>query len=504
MGREGRGRAATVLVFLAIATAYVVLIPGVWYIRQDSATCLGVARSLAEGRGYAFNGGPYAKYPPVFPLLLSIVYRARGFAPWGFQLVVALSGVGAVGAAWLLVRGRAGRGPAMAVAVLSATSVWFLSYSTIWTMSAVCYAFFSLLTIWVAERAVAAPGWTLLRWTGVAVLAIVAIYTHLFGVALIPALAGGILLAQERPRRERLLATGVVVGLCSLAALLWLWRGLGVEPGGMSYNALIATSPVHVIEDPLGRLALRLTAWVATPLSLERQMVPWPAAVVLFLVLCMPGLVRGLRKHRGAADLYVCSFAVLLVVMAGKYSQERYIVFLLPLLFYYGYLSLCVWAERAPRVRTAMMAGAFLAVLGSAGYRLARGKAEEFTPAVRAAARQRLDDWREAGRWAAQHVPEDATVFGYWAIVHFFTRRHAVNYRRGCPVEGQFERMLETNTGFVLHAVASDFRPRVGLASVLERHPDTFRLLEQNGSCALYAVRRELLPDLIRALRGAQ
>jgi len=506
MGSECRARAATALTFLAIAALYVWLIPGVWFVRQDSATCLGVARSLAEGQGYTFNGGPYAKYPPVFPFLLSLVYRACGPAPWGFQLVVALSGVGALGAAWLLVRDRAGRRPALAVTVLSATCTWFLLYSTVEIMSVAPYACTSLLTLWLAERSIAEPGGTALRWVAVGLAGVTAIYTHLVGVALIPALVGGILLDRTRPRRERLTAAAVVGGLCCLAALLWLGRGMAIRPGGMSYNALILSSPVRVAADPLGQLAQRLTAWVVTPLSLERNSLAWFVALPLFLTLSAPGVVRGLRQRRGVTDLYVCSFAVVLVVMAGKYSQERYIVFILPLLFYYGYLSLRVWTDRAPALRAAAMALAVIAILGTAGYRLARRKSGtwKLSPSARATARRHLADWRQTEQWAAEHAPQDATLFGHWAVVHFFTRRHAAPYPRQCGIEGHLQRMLDARASFVLHSLAKDLRPGVGLLNVLEAHPEAFEPLERNESCALYAIRREALPQLIQALSDTE
>ena len=514
-------KATVVVVFLLIGAIYLALVPRVWFLRPDSAVYVGLARSLARGEGYTFNLAPYGKYPPVFPLMLALVYATLGQHTWAMQLLVALCGVGALVATYALVRPRAGRWPALAVVLLTATCTWFCGHSVLYLLSGIPYAFFSLAALWLAERELRSARFWVLRWLVVAVLATVATYTHLSGVALVPALALGILVgrAPARTRRERWLAAAVVAGICSLAAGYWVVRGWGL-PHTASYEELV-TAPTHGVGWIVEKGALRLREWTAAPLSTNCRRVSWPFALVWLGLLLVPGLVKAIRQSRDLTAFYVCAYFVVMTVAGGSGGHQRYVVPVMPLLFYFGYSSAAIvgeWvasalgrlrrggryaasARRWPRVVVVLLA---LCVAGYSASRWAKAKnvSEGFTAGGRAAAGSKLRMWQEVGRWAETHVPRRATIctsdLGSWSYVHFFTGRHVVALRPNVSAAEVLSMMAHQDVGFVFE----DARPEttMRLTPVLRQYPECFTLLRGNEQCRLYRVEKEKLRSLASVL----
>ena len=74
-------------------------------VSPDSASYIGAARSLARGGGLAFNGLPFAHWPPLYPMLLALFGRLRVDPIQAARLCgVALAGVNAALAALLAFR----------------------------------------------------------------------------------------------------------------------------------------------------------------------------------------------------------------------------------------------------------------------------------------------------------------------------------------------------------------------------------------------------------------
>jgi len=515
--RDRLEKTAVVAVFLLIAAAYLALVPRVWFVTPDATVYVGLARSLTRGDGYTFNFAPYAKYPPVFPLMLALVYATLGQNIWAMQLLVALCGVGTLVVTYALVRARAGRWPALAVVLLTATCTWFCGHSVLYLLSGIPYAFFSLAALWLAERELRSAGFWVLRWLVVAVLATVAIYTHLCGVALVPALALGILVgrAPQRTRRERWLAAGVVAGICSLAAGYWIVRGWGLPPTA-SYEELV-TAPTHGVGWIAEKAALRLREWTAAPLSTNCRRISWPFGLVWLGLFLVPGLVKAIRQSRDLTALYVCAYFVVMTVVGGSGGHQRYVVPVIPLLFYFGYLSLTLlghWLDSAlgrlrqgtrhaafapllPRL-VAMLVG--LAVLGYAASRWAKSKntARGFRAESRTLARRTLAGWQELGRWAELHVPRGATtcVAGLraWSYVHFFTDRRLVPLRHASVAE-IIRQMADVDADFLF----DEARRKAGyqLQATLRQHPECFTPICANRQCRLYRVEKRKLSELL-------
>lgn len=66
---------------LLLGLAYLLTYNGLWHPGPDTSYYIGIARSLAEGQGFKFNGQPVGKVPPLWPLVLAGAMKiSRSFA----------------------------------------------------------------------------------------------------------------------------------------------------------------------------------------------------------------------------------------------------------------------------------------------------------------------------------------------------------------------------------------------------------------------------------------
>jgi hypothetical protein len=100
-----------------------------WRITPDAALFLGVARNLAEGRGFTFNEQPVTTVNAGFPYLLALT-RSLSTDPFvaGNAMVLAF-GFASLVLVYLLVLRQAGRGLAVLVTLLTAVNGTFLRHS---------------------------------------------------------------------------------------------------------------------------------------------------------------------------------------------------------------------------------------------------------------------------------------------------------------------------------------------------------------------------------------
>jgi hypothetical protein len=513
-----RWRAApTGALFAIVAAAYAVSIPDVWFLTPDSAVYLGLARSLARGGGYVVNQLPHGKYPPGFPLMLAAVYRTLGECIPVMLAMVALCGVGALAATYSLVRSAAGAWPARAVVLLAATSSWYWAHSTLYLLSGAPYACFSLLAVGLAERSVRSGRFRTRGWLLVVAVAVVALSIHMSGIALIAALALAPLRARAWPVRHRLAAAGLAALVGGAAAGGWLVHSSGLERDA-SYQSFVDAAPARLGPQILPHLRLRLEEWPAAALSVSHNRVAWSVGLGLLGVLVAPGLVRALRRDGSPAACYLAAYFLIMAVSGGETGRERYAVPIIPLLFYFGYLSVQVlgdWAGRLvlacrrrflpePRStqshrdggrlarRSVVAAILGLSILSHAIYRRATfgAGAERFAAERRADAAREVRDWRELGQWVQATFPPGAAgaaAAGSRAIVHYFTERPVRAFWRPPTPSAEFLKLLEPQRiAFVV--VDRRRESESGFQDIIEGLPERFAPLRSNEECRLYRV----------------
>jgi len=501
-------RAVVASLLVPVTVAYLALVPRVWQLTPDSALYMGLARSLAEGEGYTFNFAPHAMVPPGFPLMLAGVRLTVGQNIWAMQALVAVCGVGALLAVYGLVKARAGFWPALAIVLLTATNRWFVENSSR-PLSDMPYTFLSLALLWCAERELRSARFSVTGWSVAAALGIAAIYTSFRGVVLVPAVLFGVIFARWHSQRRR--HRWVVAGLLGLvwtgAVLLWVARGWAL-PSQASYAGyhLAHARTARYIRDAV---CLRMREWAAAPFGIDGWHL-WPGLAAGLLALgIVPGLVKGVRAFRGCAEAYLCAYFVLFAFIIGPdpsgkpHPDMRYSVPVVPLLFYYGYLTLSTLAEWAGRTRRAprlyrslpVFAGSAVFIWGIAALawwgffirpHVLRGKARS------------VASLEEAGQWAQCHIaPSDRICTEFARIAHVFTRRQAVELRlRSEERWGAFECVTQCRSEFLLvtrrpSPIRDDWR----LRRVPADYPGKFSLRFSNELLSIYHVDAQSVVD---------
>lgn len=212
--RSHRAARYRLVAILVLAGAF--LAAGVspyWRMSPDSALYLGIAQSVASGRGYTFSGVTQYSVPPVVPLYLAAACRAgrpgegetgfrRLFTSRGYTLepgrglrravllcnafIAAVAFAGLL-AAYLLARELAGTKRALWVLLLLATSMRYFSISVV-PLTDVVYCAVSTAVLLCVVRMQRRGGWG--WWAATAALVVLAVLTRLVAVALVLSAAG--------------------------------------------------------------------------------------------------------------------------------------------------------------------------------------------------------------------------------------------------------------------------------------------------------------------------
>src|SRR5512135_2932676 len=115
-GSTGRsfGLGLTAVVAVGVLARLALMVPGFGH-RADPAAYLVLARSLAEGKGFALGGRPTAYRPPLYPILLTPLVATLGDQlAWGVAALHLVLGAGTVAVTALAGRGW-GLSPARAL-----------------------------------------------------------------------------------------------------------------------------------------------------------------------------------------------------------------------------------------------------------------------------------------------------------------------------------------------------------------------------------------------------
>ena len=124
-----RRRRWTILGILSVLVVYLAGVTADWWPTPDSALYLGLARSLAEGQGYRFNGELHSLVTPGFPAMLAALQLAFGFSYLVPNIFICLCGLLALLFIWLSMRRLADPRAAALVTLAAALSYAHFHFS---------------------------------------------------------------------------------------------------------------------------------------------------------------------------------------------------------------------------------------------------------------------------------------------------------------------------------------------------------------------------------------
>ncbi len=437
MKRAMRDRVIFAVVFLlALAPSIYVLllstgVPHLGGLEDDGLYWLG-AKSLAQGHGYRIPnlpGQPFqTKYPPLYPLLLSLVWRiwpappgnltAAAVLTWMFLPVMLLAswrlfsqyGLGRVRAYILLL--LIGWSPAVA-------------YLSSMLMAEVMFASLLLLSLHYAENAAGprSAGWN-------TILAVVfAGAAFLAKTAAIPIVLTAPLCLWIRGQRRR---AAIFLGGILLFVLPWAIRTQTHRAGGRDAVTLYYTDyvgyqfynvPLTGLPSVMWGNADGVLAGAGSLVVANLNEAPWLRVICRILgLVSVWGLFR-MARRTGRLQHAAFTAAYLLVLLLWHFkSNERFVVPVLPFLLMglsEEVLLLGALVRKSfripaigPRVVAAGVTALFLGLCATAGWADVAAYGQYFPNFFRGE-RAQLDEDRRLYAWIVANTPPDALFLAY-------------------------------------------------------------------------------------------
>ena len=461
---------------------------------HDDGIYVTTAKALATGEGYRIISLPYepaqTKYPPLYPFLLSIIWRVYPHFPenltWMMMLSVAAT-VSFLGLTYryLVEHGYAGQGQALIIVALAAINWRTLTLAT-GVYSEMFYAAFSVAALYLAEKyEKRQKSWM----SGLVVGAVIGLAFLTRSSALALLVAVGLYYALRREWRKCLL----VAGVSTMFVVGWaVWCNLNrtaVEGVNVAYytnylnyfNEVVAdlqtmknTSRLETLLSMVGGNALMLIL-ISIPvvsLSLPYEWVLFFAFTILFFA---AGLLRSMSKGVRLLPVYVISYVALHLLWLPYVAYDRFLIPLLPflLLFLLSELAVLVSPVRKElvsgggifkRLSAAFIALAMLLSVGVVIYNYGSNLRAALTSTYSSKARGASTENRQVIEWINQHTdPSDTLVCYYDPLYFLHTGRKATRslaMKAGVTWQGHQELIfdiIDQNQARYLVCTSSDF-----------------------------------------------
>jgi hypothetical protein len=457
------------LIFLAV---YLLRLDRVVGLFVDDAWYVLLAKSLATGQGYQLINSPLPGilpfYPPVFPSLLSLVYRVFSQFPDNVWLLKSISIAAMAGVGWAsflhLTRDRQWPRLCSLISALAMTMIPGLVFiTTSAVMSEPVFMLFQLLAVLAigAGARKESGGWRFILLG--AALAAAAFLTRSIGVGVIA--AGGVYLLKERRWKSAMVFAAAVILFAGpwmiysrlhaptaeqrelqggmivqdYAVQFWQRRAGDTSSGTIQPRELPDRLWSNAIKIAGANMAMLITPTFFRSLKLSGEEIlergDSTRSFSYFLsLLIIVGFAMSLRRKVALADLVVAF--TLLITIAWPWDTFRFLMPLAPFLLFYLLDALrWIWElirpkvqlQPAPSWQTPMIFASLLLALylfDHAGYLRARS---DPSPAEYLPWQALFDENREALDWIRERTPEDAVIAsGNSAMVHIYTGRRSV------------------------------------------------------------------------------
>lgn len=406
---------------------------------HDDGLYLVCAKSLAEGHGYRIQSLPgeplQTKYPPLFPLILSIVWKSAGAFPANLpaeMFLVWCFYVACVALMWLtfgeLVPGRLERTALTVVAALNPVMILFgLSL-----MPEMLFITLFLAAILLAPRS---PG----------IAGLVGGLAFLTKTAGLPLLVS-IPICYLLKKRFHAAVCFTAVMLPAVAGWnLWIARHLthSTDLVTLYYTDYAGFRKLNV---PLNNLPLvmwrNLDAFLTgagTLLTFDVALWEWPFVERMIGLAAIAGALRLSFRARNLEYPFVALLFSMMLLVWHYPPNERFLLPLYPMLLagfavemkFVGRAIHGAWTggQAGHRLAAGAMAVAVSSVLLYSGAGTIAGDFA-FLPKYIESRRSSLEKQRAAYRWLTRHTTEQANVFAYQdPLIFLYTGRHACSLR---------------------------------------------------------------------------
>ncbi|HSR08692.1 MAG TPA: hypothetical protein VLM42_16185, partial [Bryobacteraceae bacterium] len=404
---------------------------------QDDGMYLIDGKALAEGAGYrilSLPAQPYdTRYPPLYPLYLSLAWRAAPSYPATLAVAVMLSWlclpmVLVLGYWWCV-------GQRFSVPITWLTlGLFALNPYVIFFVSNLGSEMMFMVFLFGAMLAAERSEW---RWALLAgALAGAAYLTRTSGIALLPAAIAYYCLKKQTPG-----ALWFTLGMLPAVAGWAVWSRLHSAPGHdvvtLCYTNYLGYYFTNVGWDNIGHVLARNTGALLEAMGslvFPQMMEGWLAKVILWpLALAMiVGCVRMVRQ--GYARLYALFGLVSAGILLIWHYQpnQRFILPLAPLLlagFCFAMVELAAWVQQQDRGMAVRGLAMVLALVLTGGLVLQICMDVGVLPQLARNDRSNARAYQSIYAWIARNLPADANIL--WqddTALYLATGRHSVSY----------------------------------------------------------------------------
>jgi hypothetical protein len=316
----------------------------------DSGIYINMGNSIAKGDGSKYLGHAF-KYPPIFPFMLALIIIPFGYNFLLMRALIVALGVGSIWLSYLIVRDRSNRWIATGVVVSTAVSFPIVFESTR-ILSDIPYMFFSLLAIrWVERYASRSDAWRSKSGYIAIGLMVVTFFTRIVGATLLAGATAYFVLGGARlPRSRTSLKKAVAIGIITIIVpTMWLTRNALNKDKfppelrqGLSYERELFSTTTENPDAPTVRWKEfwerlkeneKYYEGLFSNIAFGKSRRSETHARVITLIL-LGGYLLCAFKHRTLVEYYAF-FYILTYILWPAHQRERFLVPVIPFLFYY-------------------------------------------------------------------------------------------------------------------------------------------------------------------------
>ncbi|MEW6529610.1 MAG: glycosyltransferase family 39 protein [Thermodesulfobacteriota bacterium] len=422
---------------VCVVAQFLLIVNGSWTATPDSALYLSLARSLASGQGYVFNGEPHTLVPPGFAAILAGASTLFGESFLTYRGLMAAFGLLTAVAGYLLIRRLCGANAALLVGGAFAVNHVLLENSTL-MLSDVPFALSCLLGLHMALWA-GSSSWRL----PAAIIAGIALgippLLRINGLAVPIAAAFFLWCAWNGLSLARRMLLSALTLACAYAPFIaWQWWKLSFPASfgeGTYYTAVAQRdlgTQIAVILSALWGYVPE-TFYAVTGVTIKTGFVELIVPAVILV-----GLVEAFRRgDRLLVPFVALQYAGLSLSSAGS----RYLIMVLPALYVLLALGLVRIANLLnsrglTRVSArSIMIGVFsVLILLNVGHNFATMYQARTALGFNGPESQRSLPFFSAARWLKEHAPNVSVLSTHPRIIHYLSGNRTIPLSRaGVP-----------------------------------------------------------------------
>jgi hypothetical protein len=482
-----------------------------WHPTWDSAVYITMGKSIISGDGSRYMGYGGIKYPPGFPFMLGLIIGPFGYNFLLMRMLIVASAVGSLWLAYLIVRNRSNRWVATGVMCSTAFSFPVL-FECVRILSDLPYTFISLLALyWVERYAKDSEGWRGKIGYITIGLIVAAYLTRIVGLTLfVGAIAyltlGGVNLPRSRANLKKAIAIGIV-----LITIPPLWmaqnhlRGPKLPPElreALSYERELVVQTAADPNAPLinwNGLVERIAdnekyyEQLLSNIVLGTSTEPGTRSRIITLIL-LAGYLYCLIRHRSVLEYYTFFYMLTYILWTSK-EGERFLVPIIPILFYYLFQLLTLIVRGITRI------GPLLArrkIIEAVAVVILTGVFIQWNwrSDVNIIKRERMHPYHtgytagilDVARWLKANTPPDTLVVSdLSSYVYLFSDRKTYHFTWVADPDEVFGSIRRIGADYVISTPSG--RSNKYLKPALEAYAVNFEAVHRQGTFVVYRVK---------------